>query len=417
MLNRRTLLGTSTALAAAGMSQAGAQQRGEPLRIALIDPMSGLLANAGDGGLKHMQFAAEKVNDRGGVLGGRRLEVAGFDGKANAQESVTQLRAVIDQGIRVVVQGNGTHVALALIEAIERHNQRNPGQEVIYLNYAAVDPVLTNERCSYWHFQFDANSAMKLKALTSSLSANRDLKRLYLINQDYAFGRGVAKEAEALMKEVRPDVEIVGSDLHPLGRVTDFSPYVAKIQQSGAQAVLTGNWGSDLSLLVRAAGDAGLNAGWYTFYAGAIGTPAAIGASGVGKVRIAVRFHDNLGYELNDRDLSARTDEFRKKYGIDFYAGGVFDMFAVFAHAVNQAGSADMKKVAAALSGASIPIPGGTLQIRPDNHQAEAPFYVAVLDRGVKLDAEGIGAGWRTEAKFAPDDLRMPTSCRMRTPA
>ena len=81
----------------------------------------------------------------------------------------------------------------------------------------------------------------------------------------------MTRAAKEYLKRKRPDIEIVGDDLHPIAQVKDFSPYVAKIKASGADTVITGNWGSDLSLLIKAAKDAGLTANFYTYYAA---TPA-----------------------------------------------------------------------------------------------------------------------------------------------
>ena len=53
----------------------------------------------------------------------------------------------------------------------------------------------------------------------------------------------------------RPDIEIVGDELHPLFKVSDFSPYIAKIKASGADTVITGNWGPDFALLLKAAAE------------------------------------------------------------------------------------------------------------------------------------------------------------------
>ncbi|HZH26773.1 MAG TPA: branched-chain amino acid ABC transporter substrate-binding protein [Azospirillaceae bacterium] len=417
MIHRRILLALTGAAAMAMTALPTMAQNSDPVRIAFIDPLSGLLATVGESNLKHLQFAAEKVNERGGVLGGRKLEIVPFDGKASAQESVTQLRAALDQGIRIVTQGNGTSVALALIEAVDRHNQRNPGQEVIYLNNSAVDPVLTNDKCSYWHWQFDSNTTMKLTTLVRTLAKDTNVKKVFLINQDYAFGQGFSAEAKRLLKESRPDIEIVGDDFHPLGRVTDFSPYVAKIKASGAQAVFTGNWGSDLALLIRAGSETGLNVNYYTFYGHVVGAPTAIGPAGVGRVRTAVPFHDNLGHEINNPELVQLTEEFRKKYNLDFYAGYFTYMVQMLANSIEKAGGTDMKKVAAALHTAELNTPAGVMKVRQDNHQIETDFVVAVLERGVPIQAEGIGAGWKTEAKFPARDISMPTTCKMKVPS
>lgn len=217
----------------------------ETIRIAHIDPLSGPFGLAGESLAHHFDATAERINAAGGVLGGTRFEVVHFDNKASAQESTLLLKQVIDAGIRYVTQGGGSNVAHALVEAIAKHNSRNPETSILYLNYAAQDPLLTNDKCNFWHFRFDAHVDMKLDALTAHIARQGNIHKVYLINQDYAFGQAISRSAREMLGRKRPDIEIVGDDLHPLGKVKDFSPYVAKIKASAAQAVLTGNWGTD----------------------------------------------------------------------------------------------------------------------------------------------------------------------------
>jgi len=212
----------------------------QAVRMAYVDPLSGAFANTGEHGLKHFQFTADEIN-RKGLAGAFKVEIVGFDNRVSPQETLNQLKKIIDGGIRYVIQGQSSAVALALGDAIEKHNERNPGREILYLNYAAVDPDLTNSKCSYWHFRFDANSDMKMEALTTFLAQNKDIKKVYLINQNYSFGQAVARAAKADLARKRPDIQIVGEDLHPLGQVKDFAPYVAKMKAAGADTVITGN--------------------------------------------------------------------------------------------------------------------------------------------------------------------------------
>ena len=58
----------------------------------------------------------------------------------------------------------------------------------MFLNYGAVDPALTNEKCNFWHFRLDADVDMKMQALTNSIKNMADVKNIYLLNQDYSFG-------------------------------------------------------------------------------------------------------------------------------------------------------------------------------------------------------------------------------------
>jgi branched-chain amino acid transport system substrate-binding protein len=253
----------------------------DPIQIAFIDPLSGPFANVGEVTLRHFYLAVEGLNARGGVLGGRKFELVPLDSKGSAQEAQLVLQQVADRGIRFVTQGLGANVAHALLDGIERHNSRNPDRTILYLNYAAILPAFTNEKCSFWHFRFDADVDMKMSAFTDAIAENKRLSKVYLINQDYEFGHAVARAARQFLNQKRPDIQIVGDDLHPLGKLKDFAPYVAKIKASGAQAVITGNWGNDLVLLIRAAGDAGLELEYFTYYGGALGAPMAIGDVGV----------------------------------------------------------------------------------------------------------------------------------------
>ena len=219
----------------------------ENIKIAFIDPLSGPFASTGTNGLHQYEFAADyMINDNGGVLDGDKFEIVAFDNKISPKESLIQLQVAIDQGIRYIAQGNSSGVANALTEAIDKHNRRNPDDRVLFLNYAAVDPALTNDKCNFWHFRFDANADIKMDALTDVMAQDQDIKKVYVIGQDYSFGKAVAAAAVANLSAKRPDIEIVGNELHPIGKVKDFTPYARKIVAAGADAVITGNWGADM---------------------------------------------------------------------------------------------------------------------------------------------------------------------------
>ncbi len=153
----------------------------ETIKIAYIDPLSGAMANVGDAGYKHFQYMANLLNAKGGVLGGKKFEIVPFDGKLSPNDSLIQLKSAIDQGIRFITQGNGSSVAGALIDAINKHNERNPDKQVVYFNYAAITPEFTNEGCSFWHFRFDAHVDMKIAAITDYIKSQKNIKKVYLI--------------------------------------------------------------------------------------------------------------------------------------------------------------------------------------------------------------------------------------------
>ena len=390
------------------------------LKIAYIDPLSGLMAATGEHGLRELQFNAERINARGGIQG-QKIEIVPMDNKLSPQESLVLLNRAIDEGIRYVMQGNGSSVAAALIDGVNKNNARNPDKSVVFFNYAAVDPDFTNSKCSFWHFRFDANSDMKLQAIMTSMVNEKSIKKVYLINQDYQFGHQVSKTAKELLKQKRPDVELVGDELHPLAKVKDFAPYVTKIQSSGADTVVTGNWGSDLALLIKAANDAGLKANFYTFYAGVVGGPTAIGPAGVGRVKV-VAF-----YNPNAKDVPQKTvkyiEDFKKKYGPneDPYTIDMPTILDMLEKAAAQAKSTDPVKVAQALEGLKYDGYFGPVEVRKEDHQLIQPLFIGTFAKvdgqTVKFPGDGTTEfGFRVDHKIDGPATALPTTCQMNRP-
>jgi branched-chain amino acid transport system substrate-binding protein len=388
----------------------------ETVKIGYIDPLSGGGASVGEIGYKTFQFVAEELNAKGGILG-KKVEIVPLDNKTNPQESLIQLQKAIDAGVRYVTQGNGSSVAGALTDFIAKYNDRNPGKEVLYFNYAAVDPILTNEKCTFWHFRWDANSDIKMEALTNYIKGVSSFKKVYLINQDYSFGESVRKQARAMLGAKRPDVQIVGDEVHPLLKVSDFAPYIAKIKASGADSVITGNWGQDFALLLKAAADAGLKVNWYTYYAGGSGGPTAVKQANLNHQVFAIgEGFPNIG------DAAAVTFEkaLRAKYDFSLFYPRAINEMRMFAAAAEKAKSLDPVKVAAALEGMEFEVYGGGKgTMRKDDHQFFQPMYIASLgDRepNAPFEEEKTGWGWKQVAKIDTAQTVLPTTCKMDRP-
>ena len=386
-------------------------QAGQTVKIGFIDPLSGPFANVGQNQLKGWQFMAEQLSKKNPA--GVKFEIVAFDNKGSPQESLTVLRAAIDQGIRYVTQGNGSGAAAAISDAVQKHNDRTPGKEVVFLNYAAVDPSLTNERCSYWHFRLDADTSMKMEALTSYMKDQPDVKNVFLINQNYAHGQQVSRYFKDTMARKRPDVKIVGDDLHPLGQVKDFAPFIAKIKASGADSIVTGNWGQDLTLLVKAANDAGLKASFYTYYAGVSGTPTALAAGVGGPVR-QVGILDN-----SMASVVAFQNEYKKRFNDDWYTGQTYNGIALLAEAMAKAKSVDPVKVAAAMSGIKFMGFNGEVEMRKTDHQLQQPMVISEWRKATAkfpYSVENTGFNFQSIKAIPSFIASTPTSCQMKRP-
>jgi len=402
-------------LALSGASQAQQQT----YKIAYIDPLSGPFANVGELMLMHTQYAIEEINAKGGVLGGTRLQLLQFDSKLSAQESQSALQAAIDQGARAIVTGgSGSSVVTALVQSVTRWNQRNPGKELIVLNHSSIDPEMTGKTCSFWHFQTEANTAMKMKALANYIKKTPDVKKVYLLNQDYAHGKQWASYGRQLVGLARPDVQFVGETLHPIGRVKDFSPYIANIKQSGADSVITGNWGQDMTLLLKAAGDAGYNLRYFNHSAGSVpGTVLAVSQAKLGQLTWVAEWHPG---QAGTPRVDALARAYKAKTGKDFLAPRIDFTPRLLAAAINKAGSTDTVKVAYALEDMSFDSVVGPIRMRADDHQLLLPQVVNTIapvdGKSVKSGWEGTDYGFRTDAVYTGNELAQGSDCKMVRP-
>lgn len=393
-----------------------AAQPAQTVKIASLDVMTGPMAGLGMNVLKSFQHTV-KIANQEGWAGPVKFEIVPFDNKLSPQEAISLLGSISSQGIHYIVQGTSSSaVGVALIDAIDKHNSRNPGKEIVYLNYAAQAPVMTNAKCSFWHFRTDANSDMKVGALVSHLAQQKNLKKVHLLNPNYAYGQEVSRAAREGLAAKRPDVKVVGDDFHPLGQVKDYAPYIAKIKQSGADAVITADFGADLSLIVRAAKDAGLGVDFYTLNANNFGVPAAMGAAGQGRVKLVSAFSPN-GPQLAGKPL---LPDFKRQFNEDFINGLGHNAILMLAKAVRAANSTEPRKVATQMEGLRFDGINGPVEMRKSDHQAQQPIYVLswekVDGKSVVHDQENTGLGWKQMAVVDAAAAAQPTTCQMKQP-
>ncbi|RZL62780.1 MAG: branched-chain amino acid ABC transporter substrate-binding protein [Variovorax sp.] len=419
---RRKALKFGAAALCAGVLFPARAQPLAPIRLALVESMSGPFANTGEAVFRNLLWAVERVNARGGIPlpgGPRFLQLDRYDSKGQNEEALSALRAAMDDGARVVLQGNSSATAAALIDAIDKNNERDPARRMLFLNYSAVDPVLTNERCSFWHFRFDAHADMRVTALMDVVKDDAALQRVYLIGQDYSFGQAVLREARQQLSALRPDVAFVGDELHPMGRVKDFAPYAAKILASRAQAVITGNWGNDLTLLVKAAREAGFTGTFYTFYGNALGAPAAIGDGGIGKVIAVADWLPNVQTAASADFYRAFRARFPRPAD-DYVHMRMQLLIEALAQSIERAASVDTVAVARAMERADVRLAGQRGRMRAADHQFQQQLVVGVMDRqgspGVPFDVEGSGYGFRVVKTISAERAELPTTCQMRRP-
>jgi len=398
------------------------QAQSGPIQLALIEGLSGPFANTGEAVMRNLIWGIEAVNARGGVVtteGKRPLVLQRYDSKSQSEEALTSLRAAIDAGAQYILQGNSSANAAVLIDAIQKHNEREPQKRVLFLNYSAVDPALTQEKCNFWHFRFDAHADMRMTALMQVLKQDVPLKSVYLIGQDYSFGQAVLREAKQQLSALRPDIKVVGDELHPMGRIKDFLPYAAKIKTSGAQAVITVNWGNDLTLLVKAAKDVGFEGKFYTFYGNALGAPAAIGEAGIGNVLAVAEWMPNVPGAESVKFYQAFKQRFDKP-SEDYVHLRMRMLIEALVQSIEKAGKSDPLTVALQMEKVEVNLAGQRGRMRAQDHQFQQPLVVGVMAKqgtpDVPFDVEGSSYGFKVLKQFKAHEVELPSACRMPRP-
>ena len=191
---------------------------------------------------------------------------------------------------------------------------------------------------------------------------------------------------------------------------------MAKIKAAGADTLVTGNWGQDFTLLVKAMNDAGLHIPIYAYYAGVSGTPTALAQGKDQEVYQISYGHSNMAGRLGELEKG-----FKAKYNDDLYTYSVYNAMVALSDAMAKAKSTDPVKVVAALEGLRFKgFNGEDAQMRSTDHQLQMGMWIS---KWQKVDAKNSYSVENTGYTFAPVKYlepfvaSTPTTCQMKRPA
>ena len=222
--------------------------------------------------------------------------------------------------------------------------------------------------------------------------APRAYEKFYLLSEDDNFGRsataGFRRKFAALK---RPGQTIVGEEYHPFQRLQDFGPYVTKVRASGAEVVITSDWGQDLRLLLQQGRALGWNVKVGSFFLNDPSTLQAIGADAVGNV--------TASDYLVTVDTPANTDfvkKWRARYPNpplestvpDLTMGRYAECVRWLAGVIKKAGSLDTARLIKEWEGAKFDMVWGEVEMRACDHQMQTPGYVAEVMVPEKIPQE-----------------------------
>lgn len=395
--------------AASAITLAATPSLAEPLKIGIIESLSGAQTSTGRLYANAVAYGVEQINKSGG-FNGEPVTVTEYDNAGGAPDAANKFRQAVADGVDIIFQGASSAIAGQLTEDVRKHNLRNPGEEVMFINLGGEAMELTGDKCQFYHFRFTTTAPMRVNALVSAMKEAGDLgTKVYSINQNYSWGQDMQAAVAAAAET--GGYTVVDEVLHDVNKIQDFAPFVARIKAAAPDTVFTGNWSNDLLLLMKAVGDAGLDVNFATAFLDQPGNIANAGETALGD------------YIANNYDNDAAADgEFPEAFKA---ATGHYPVFveghSVFAlGSLQQAlgtldfggGDIDVTKIALALEGTTYETPIGPVSVRKEDHQTIRPVVVSKVVKGARYPADGTDMGFETVKIVAGADAISPVQDR-----
>ncbi|WP_425349893.1 branched-chain amino acid ABC transporter substrate-binding protein [Mangrovicella endophytica] len=404
-----------TFTAAGALVAAAPAVHAEPLKIGIIESLSGSQTSTGRLYATAVEYGVDQINKAGG-FNGEPVQVTEYDNAGGAPEAADKFRQAVADGVDIIFQGASSAIAGQLTEDVRKHNIRNTGKEVMFINLGGEAMELTGDKCQFYHFRFTTTAPMRVNALVSAMKESGDLgTKVYSINQNYSWGQDMQAAVKASAE--KGGYEVIDEVLHDVNKIQDFAPFVARIKAAAPNTVFTGNWSNDLLLLMKATGDAGLDVTFATAFLDQPGNIANAGKTALGH------------YIANNYDnAAAKTDAFPEAYK---QATGHYPIFveghSAFALAqLQQAlGTLDFKggeisvtQIALALENTTYETPVGPVSVRKEDHQTIRPVVVSKVAENAKYPADNTDMGFETVKIVPAEEAIYPVqeSCQMERP-
>ena len=335
------------------------------VKLGVDEIRSGAFKSNGDRFIWGIQAAVKEANDAGGTLG-KKIELVIEDNQMKGEIAVQKLKKMImKDGVKVIIHGSSSSVGGAIAQQMPRY-------KTIYLDVGAEAINITGENFNPYVFRTCLNVAMHVKGLAQHFG-KKGYKKVFLINQDYSWGHDVAMFYEKFIKEIAPGTQIVGKEFHPVFN-KDFAPYISKIQASGADYIITGNWGTDLAQVVAQSRSMGLKIPFGTCFMDDDAIAKIAGEASIGCIQANMYL---LG--VDTPEAKAFEEAFHKSAGgkwPSFVAMEAYIGTKMYLEAVKKAGTFETEAVIKAFEGLTWEGPVGTLTMRKEDHQNQSPVVL-----------------------------------------
>jgi branched-chain amino acid transport system substrate-binding protein len=244
MLDRRSLLTLSALAGLAGLTLPGqaAAQSADPVKIGEINSYSRFPAFTLSY-QKGWQLAVEQVNEAGGVLGGRPLEVISRDDGGQTANAVTLANELVaSEGVALL---SGTFLSNVGLAVSDFSKQR----QVLFIAAEPLSTALTWEQGHPYTWRLRPSTYMQNRML-ADVAAELDATRWATVAPNYEYGQSAVAEFKKLLQERKPEVEFVEEQWPALGKI-EAGPTVQALLAAEPEAIYNVTFAGDLVELVR----------------------------------------------------------------------------------------------------------------------------------------------------------------------
>jgi len=335
------------------------------VKFGVNDVRSGPFKPVGDRMIWGVETAIKEANEAGGLLG-KKIELVIEDNQLKAEIAVEKVKKLILQdGCQIIIHSTSSAVGGAIAQTMPRYKK-------IYLNTGAMAMGITGENFTPYTLRTCPNAGMLAKGLAQYFS-KKDYKKVFLINQAYSWGYDIAKYFEKFIKELAPDTQIVGKEFHKVFN-KDFTPYIKKIQASGADYIITGNWGADLAQLIVQSRALGMNRPFGSTFLDDDDVMSIVREKALGYVTVSPYI---LGVD-NPRARALEESVYRNSGGKQLVFVTMLSYIGtkMYIEAVKKAGTFETEAVIRAFEGLTWEGPAGTITMRKEDHQYQFPMVI-----------------------------------------
>ena len=364
MTKRRWMLGMALGCLGLVLALGPALAEEKPIKIGVVFIMSGPMGGYGKHGQQAVHLALDEINAQGGVLG-RKVEALFEDDLMKAEKGAQIVKKFITEDqVDFIIGPTSSGVALALAPLVQEH------KKILVLTQSAANS-LTDAQFNPYLFSTLSNAMMHSRAGAYFL-ADKPYKRWMNIGPDYSYGKESWNSFIGKLKELKPEVEVVG-ELWPKLMEKDFTPFIQKIIEAKPDAVWASIWGNDAVNFIKQALPTGLfNKVKFAFTDGAaLETLVPLGKSMPDGVYAAARYFFTTPDTPLNRNFVKHYQERFKEYP-DYMAEETYAGVYFLKAAMERAGTTETEKVIAAIEREPLAweTPEGWKIMRKEDHAA-----------------------------------------------